>query len=479
VTISDVLVSSITQVVNLFLEWKCPNILGEYIACVPLTPLVKPGGDNRPIAVITVWRRLVSKVSAAMIGHSLDGYLNDLQFGVGVSWGWEAILHAVNRLIEDRGDNVGLSMLFVDFKNAFNLVNREVMLQEVRLRCPTISRLNVVTPTQLDYIMGNTLYGHIKVCNKVILLDLFFLPYVDFDFRSGLVLRRVAKSIELMDVVSKLNDPQCELLLLRAWAGISKLYFYVCTCSLRVFDWAQHSFDAALRSSLERIVTASGPGFGDWQWRLAILPFSYEGLVSTLQIDILSNPRKIAAPELMKKLANIYFTNVTQTAESTFSLSTRQMALWKSHMEDHTSDWLRVVLISELGQTMNGKTYRVFTGDIYGGNVVSCAGIVGIKHQHNVVRDTLIDICFRSGISAGKEVDIGLGRGRDKLLRPADILPYSWAVGLMLHNVNALSMRLNAANIGYRFLPFSFSSFGKLEKDTVTLLKRIRKFSVA
>nr|GFB97465.1 hypothetical protein [Tanacetum cinerariifolium] len=28
---------------------------------------------------------------------------------------------------------------------------------------------------------------------------------------------------------------------------------------------AQRSFDAALRSSLERIVTASGPGFGDWQ----------------------------------------------------------------------------------------------------------------------------------------------------------------------------------------------------------------------
>ena len=88
----------------------------------------------------TVWRRLVSKVSATMIGHSLDGYLNDLQFGVGVSGGGEAILHAVNRLIEDRGDDVGLSMLLVDFQNAFNLVDREVMLHEVRLRCPVISR---------------------------------------------------------------------------------------------------------------------------------------------------------------------------------------------------------------------------------------------------------------------------------------------------------------------------------------------------
>ncbi|GJS42357.1 hypothetical protein Tco_0567400 [Tanacetum coccineum] len=35
------------------------------------------------------------------------------------------------------------------------------------------------------------------------------------------------------------------------------------------------------------------------------------------------------------------------------------------------------------------------------------------------------------------------------------------------------------ASIGYVFLPFSFSSFGELESDAVTLLKRIRKFSMA
>ncbi|GJT91120.1 putative reverse transcriptase domain-containing protein [Tanacetum coccineum] len=35
------------------------------------------------------------------------------------------------------------------------------------------------------------------------------------------------------------------------------------------------------------------------------------------------------------------------------------------------------------------------------------------------------------------------------------------------------------ASIGYGFLPFSFSSLGGLEADAVTLLKRIRKFSMA
>nr|GEU39229.1 ABC transporter A family member 9-like [Tanacetum cinerariifolium] len=106
------------------------------------------------------------------------------------------------------------------------------------------------------------------------------------------------------------------------------------------------------------------------------------------------------------------------------------MALWKSQLEDHTSDWLRVVPISGLGHAMNGKTYRcvlcyrlgvpifsiskpcstcskVFVGDIYGDHVVSCAGII-----------------------AGKKVDIGLDGGREKPLRPADMLLYSWDGGL-------------------------------------------------
>ncbi|GJW80317.1 hypothetical protein Tco_0144292 [Tanacetum coccineum] len=34
------------------------------------------------------------------------------------------------------------------------------------------------------------------------------------------------------------------------------------------------------------------------------------------------------------------------------------------------------------------------------------------------------------------------------------------------------------AAIGYEFLPFSFSSLGELEANAVTLLKRIRKFSM-
>ncbi|GKF54807.1 hypothetical protein Tco_0165147, partial [Tanacetum coccineum] len=109
-------------------------------------------------------------------------------------------------------------------------------------------------------------------------------------------------------------------------------------------------------------------------------------------------------------------------------------------------------------------------------------------------------------ISAGKEVDIWLGGGCDKALRPADMLLYSWDGGLdacvdltgsspLIQTgmtdfvpgrvVIDVAQRkrdkymAKCAAIGYRFLPFSFSSLGELEADAVTLLKRIRKFSIA
>ncbi|GKB89950.1 hypothetical protein Tco_0962222 [Tanacetum coccineum] len=168
--------------------------------------------------------------------------------------------------------------------------------------------------------------------------------------------------------------------------------------------------------------------------------------------------------------------------------------------------------------TINGKTHRcvlcyrlgvpvrVFTWDIYRDHAASCVGIIGIKHRHNVVRDTLVEICFRSRILAGKEVDIGIDGWRNKPLRPADMLLYSWDGGLdvcvdltgsspltqtgladfvpgravsdVAHH-KRVKCEAKCVDIGYGFLPFSFSSFGELEKDALVLLKRIRKISMA
>ncbi|GJY12177.1 hypothetical protein Tco_0381486 [Tanacetum coccineum] len=154
----------------------------------------------------------------------------------------------------------------------------------------------------------------------------------------------------------------------------------------------------------------------------------------------------------------------------------------------------------EIDLLSNPTSSRVFAGDIYRGYVVSCIGIIGIKHCHNVVCDTFVDVCYRSGISAGKEVDIGLDGGRDKPLHLADILLYSWDgkldVCVDLTGTSPLTQTgmvdfvlgravidvaqhkrdkymAKCASIGYGFLPFYFSSLWELEADVVTLLKWI------
>nr|GEX85100.1 hypothetical protein [Tanacetum cinerariifolium] len=192
-------------------------MLGEYIASAPLTQLVKPGGGIRSIC-------LVSKVSSIMVVYSLECYLDDPQFSVGVSRVGEAILHAVNHMVEDHGDDVFLSMLLVDFQNAFNLVDRKVMLEEVHLRCLAISRwvkFCYSSPARLYYeehtlwscqeawyLDDITIVGDTLVVGKVLEL----IKKDDFDFSSELVMKRVSKTIVLMDAVAKINDPQCQVL---------------------------------------------------------------------------------------------------------------------------------------------------------------------------------------------------------------------------------------------------------------------------
>ncbi len=133
------LLQAITSVVNLWLSGRCPLVLAEFIASAPLNPLLKPDGGIRPIAVGCIWRRLVSKVAMRGVRKEVADYLVNFQFGVGVSGGAEAILHSVNRLLLDRHSDGSLALLTVDFSNAFNMVDRSVLLREVRARCPSIS----------------------------------------------------------------------------------------------------------------------------------------------------------------------------------------------------------------------------------------------------------------------------------------------------------------------------------------------------
>ncbi|GJY93770.1 hypothetical protein Tco_0509552 [Tanacetum coccineum] len=266
-----------------------------------------------------------------------------------------------------------------------------------------------------------------------------------------------------------LNVSRCFFILVHVFP----CYTLLCAHALLVSLSAQRSLDVALCYSLERILITSWHGFGDWKWRLAILPFAFGGLGVYSAGD----------------LSDLFFDDA--------------LCMFNTSMETDLLSNPSIPLFSVSKPCL--ACSRVFAGDIYGDHAITCVGIIGIKHRHNVVRDTLVDICYRSGISAGKEVDIRLDGRCAKPLRLADILLYSWDGGLDVCVDLTRSSSLTqtgmvdfvpdraviddaqhkrdkyidkCAAIGYGFLPFSFSSLGELEEDAASLLKRILKFSM-
>ena len=102
--------------------------------------LVKAGGGLRPIAIGETIRRLVSKCCCEATAENAKVIFGPLQVGVATQGGAEASVHAVRRLAQEFGDDPGKIMLKVDFSNAFNLVDRTVMLAQVYEKLPGLYR---------------------------------------------------------------------------------------------------------------------------------------------------------------------------------------------------------------------------------------------------------------------------------------------------------------------------------------------------
>ncbi|GKD07055.1 hypothetical protein Tco_1186740, partial [Tanacetum coccineum] len=64
------LLKAITLVINLWLAGRCPTILAKFVAFALLTPLLKQDNRIHPIAVGTLWRRLVTKVAMKCVGNT-------------------------------------------------------------------------------------------------------------------------------------------------------------------------------------------------------------------------------------------------------------------------------------------------------------------------------------------------------------------------------------------------------------------------
>ena len=115
-----------------------PQSMAPYMAGAALMALVKDNGGVRPIAVGEVFRRLVGKCLCASVKEDAQQYFHPLQVGVATPLGVEAAVHSARSWMQRAAPGKGL--LKLDFRNALNIVSRDVALQEVRHRFPTLAR---------------------------------------------------------------------------------------------------------------------------------------------------------------------------------------------------------------------------------------------------------------------------------------------------------------------------------------------------
>ncbi|XP_026403738.1 uncharacterized protein LOC113299027 [Papaver somniferum] len=223
---------------------------------------------------------------------------------------------------------------------------------------------------------------------------------------NNMVVSRVEKTVHLMSKVRKLNDSQCELLLLCNCIGVSKLYFTLRTTNPMAIQSVTSLYDQHLIRYLRQLVVGDGAGFGPVQQRLATLSIKSGGFgvytmkdtgkycylafyaqTLPLQHNILKldSPSELstcyeyalqtftqafgttvsnfdirdASPQFMKTWAAKYFDFVKETLPSSFPLNEREVILWQHNREKHAMDFLKAIPIAGLNQTVGTRQFSV------------------------------------------------------------------------------------------------------------------------
>ncbi|XP_047989335.1 uncharacterized protein LOC125228717 [Leguminivora glycinivorella] len=131
------LLESLTKLCNFLLRGSLNSIICPYMYGASLCALAKKDGGIRPIAVGCTIRRLAAKLCCRAVRDRMATYFRPVQIGFGTARGCEAAIHATRAyaLANEGSDAV---ILKVDIKNAFNSVERDVILNEVANQVPSL-----------------------------------------------------------------------------------------------------------------------------------------------------------------------------------------------------------------------------------------------------------------------------------------------------------------------------------------------------
>ena len=123
------LLAAVTDLINLLLAGKVPITVRSNLFGANLLAIAKKNKGIRPIAVGYVWRRLTAKVACSQVKEASATLLAPKQLGFGVAGGAEATVRAARRYLENMGH--GKLLIKTDFRNAFNTVRRDAILEAV------------------------------------------------------------------------------------------------------------------------------------------------------------------------------------------------------------------------------------------------------------------------------------------------------------------------------------------------------------
>ena len=107
----------------------CSSALRTLLGSARLVAFAKPAGGVRPIAVGSVWRRVIARAVASQCRARWAEALRPVQFGVGVRGGTEAMVHGVRSLLQEHPE---WCVAATDCRNAYNSVSRGGVLRAVQ-----------------------------------------------------------------------------------------------------------------------------------------------------------------------------------------------------------------------------------------------------------------------------------------------------------------------------------------------------------
>jgi hypothetical protein len=133
------LMGALARFTELWVSGALPTDHSPLWCAANLTPLRKKDDGVRPIAVGDTLRRLVGKALLSTgAGKEQVGKLAPIQTGVGVPNAAESIAIGFQHLVQKLDPQGNWAALQLDFRNAFNSLDRTVLLTEAQTRTPTL-----------------------------------------------------------------------------------------------------------------------------------------------------------------------------------------------------------------------------------------------------------------------------------------------------------------------------------------------------